>query len=145
MYVGDYTYTYSPTLHFDISCNNRSIGCQHILAPSISYCISIIWPYVYSFNFLRSVYKRLYIFSLGDKQRQKAIQKQASDAIWCLTVRLGFVTLEYTAIAYNTKTLSTRFLFLESPQEGTKCCGVKNSTRFFTQFRLLEQKKQRNI
>jgi hypothetical protein len=59
-------------------------------------------------------------------------------------VRLGFVTLEYTAVACNTKTLSSWFLFLESPPEGTKCCGVKNFTRFFTQVRLFEKSKQRN-
>ena len=51
-------------------------------------------------------------------------------------VRLGFVTLEYPAVAYKTRTLSTRFLFLESPQEGTKCCGVKIFTLFFSKFRL---------
>jgi hypothetical protein len=57
-------------------------------------------------------------------------------------VRLGYVTLEYTAVAYNTKTLSTRFLFLESRPEGTKYCGLKNVKRFFTQFRLFEKIKQ---
>jgi hypothetical protein len=103
MYVGNYIYICSPTLHFDISCNSRSIGCHHIPAPSISYCISITWPYVYGFNFLRSVYKRLYIFPLetdSDRKQHKNKRATLSDA-WLGASRYCYIRIYSCCLQYK--------------------------------------------